>query len=220
MGDLKNYVNNKYNTFVNSKIMAFEKTRLETKYPDFKSLLKEYRDGILLFEISDQMIWSKAIKDTTGLKDFYQKNKSKWMWEDRLEIEIFSSSNKKVIKKAYALKKKGKLKNDSILNYLNKDSQLTIKFEEGKKTKTDLPFIESSGISNGINKPFLHDNKYYLVNLINEIPSKPKEIYEAEGAITAAYQEYLEKKWLSELSEKYNIEVNYDVLYSIVNKPN
>ena len=220
MGELESYVNNKYKNYVTGKLMAFEKSRLEIKHPDFKALLKEYRDGILLFEISDQMIWSKAIKDTTGLKDFYNNNKNKWMWEDRLELEVFSSSDKKVIKKAYSLKKKGKLKNDSILNYLNKDSQLTIKFEEGKKNKSDLSFLKSVKISSGINKPFTFENKFYLVNYIKEIPSSPKEIHEAEGAITAAYQEYLEKQWLNELKNNYKIEVNYDVLYSIVNKPN
>ena len=116
LGEVKNYVMKKYNTYVNEMIIKYEKTRLEIKHPSFKALLKEYRDGILLFEISDQMIWSKAIKDTTGLKNFYQANKTKWMWEDRLEVELFSSSDKKSIKKAYSLKKKGKLKNDSILN--------------------------------------------------------------------------------------------------------
>ena len=220
LGEVKNYVMKKYNTYVNEMIIKYEKTRLEIKHPSFKALLKEYRDGILLFEISDQMIWSKAIKDTTGLKNFYQANKTKWMWEDRLEVELFSSSDKKSIKKAYSLKKKGKLKNDSILNYLNKESQLNIKFEEGKKNKTDLAFINSVEINKGLNKPFDFEGKYYLVNLIKEIPSSPKELFEAEGIITAAYQEFLEKEWLEKLSSKYEIKVNTDVLHSIVKKPN
>ena len=219
-GELKDYVNTAYNSYVNAKLMDFEKSKLESKHPDFKALLKEYRDGILLFEISDQMIWTKAIKDTSGLKDFYSKNKSTWMWEDRLKLEIFSSTNEKTIKKAYVLKKKGKLKNDSILNFLNKDSQLSVKFEEGKKNKSDLAFLSDIVLSPGLNKPFKFDNKFFVVNQLEEIPSAPKEIFEAEGVITAAYQEYLEQQWLSDLAKKYPIEVNYDVLYSIVNKPN
>ena len=149
-----------------------------------------------------------------------EKNKSTWMWEDRLKLEIFSSTNEKTIKKAYVLKKQGKLKNDSILNFLNKDSQLSVKFEEGKKNKSDLAFLSDIVLSPGLNKPFKFDNKFFVVNQLEEIPSAPKEIFEAEGAITAAYQEYLEQQWLSDLAKKYPIEVNYDVLYSIVNKPN
>ena len=219
LGEVEKYVIKKYGNFVNDKIIEFEKTRLEIKHPSFKALLKEYRDGILLFEISDQMIWSKAIKDTTGLKNFHQNNKKRWMWDDRIELEIFSSDDQKSIKKAYSFKKKGKLKNDSILNFLNKESQLNIKFEEGRKNKSELNFMSSTNLKLGLNKLFEFEDKYYLVNLIREIPSSPKELYEAEGIITAAYQEYLEKEWLEELSSKYKIEVNYDVLHSIVKKP-
>jgi peptidyl-prolyl cis-trans isomerase SurA len=219
LGEVKTYVNKKYESYVNDEIIAYEKTRLEIKHPSFKALLKEYRDGILLFEISDQMIWSKAIKDTTGLKTFHQNNKTRWMWGDRLEIEIFSSANMKSIKKAYSFKKKGKLKNDSILNYLNKESQLNIKFEEGKKNKAELNFTDTKSLKLGLIKPFEFEGKYYLVNLIKEIPASSKELHEAEGIITAAYQEFLEKEWVAELSSKYRIEVNYDVLHSIVKKP-
>ena len=65
-----------YDQYLNYSLIEYEKTQLPNKYPEFKALLKEYRDGILLFDISDQMIWSKAIKDTAGLKSFYEKNKS------------------------------------------------------------------------------------------------------------------------------------------------
>ena len=62
-----------YNKYVANEIVEFEKTQLERKHPAFKALLKEYRDGILLFDITDQKVWSKAVKDTTGLQKFYNK---------------------------------------------------------------------------------------------------------------------------------------------------
>jgi hypothetical protein len=64
-----------YNKFIDQKLIAFEKTQLERKHPEFKALMKEYRDGILLFEISDQKIWSKAIQDTSGLKKHFAENR-------------------------------------------------------------------------------------------------------------------------------------------------
>ena len=66
-------------------LIKYENTRLESKYPDFKNLMTEYRDGILLFDLTDQKVWSRATKDTTGLKDFYESNKNNYMWEERLE---------------------------------------------------------------------------------------------------------------------------------------
>ena len=214
------FISGRLNSFVSKKLIEFEKTQLERKYPEFKGLLKEYRDGILLFEISDQMIWTKAIKDTSGLKEFYEKNKNQWKWSERADVEIFSSNNSKIIKKAFKLKKKGKLKNDSIINFLNNDSQLNLQFEEGKKTLTDHPVLKNEQWKQGINKPKIIDNKYHFVVIKNKIPAGPKKLNEAEGTITAAYQQYLEKEWLKELASRYPIEINYDVLYSISTKPN
>lgn len=214
------FISGRLNSFVAKKLIEFEKTQLERKYPEFKGLLKEYRDGILLFEISDQMIWTKAIKDTSGLKEFYEKNKNQWKWSERADVEIFSSNNSKIIKKAFKLKKKGKLKNDSIINFLNNDSQLNLQFEEGKKTLTDHPVLKNEQWKQGINKPKIIDNKYHFVVIKNKIPAGPKKLNEAEGTITAAYQQYLEKEWLKELADRYPIEINYDVLYSISTKPN
>jgi peptidyl-prolyl cis-trans isomerase SurA len=72
-----------YNGWENDKIIAYEDARLEKKYPSFAQLLQEYHDGILLFDLTDKMVWSKAIKDTIGLKEFYEKNKNKYMWDTR-----------------------------------------------------------------------------------------------------------------------------------------
>ena len=69
-------VNDMYKEFVNDSCLAYEESKLAGKYPEFKALLQEYRDGILLFDLTDQKVWSKAVKDTAGLKAFYEKNKN------------------------------------------------------------------------------------------------------------------------------------------------
>ena len=66
--------NELYNSFTTESLLAFEESKLDSKYVDFSNLMKEYRDGILLFDLTDQMVWSKAVKDTAGLKEFHDKN--------------------------------------------------------------------------------------------------------------------------------------------------
>jgi len=207
-----------YNRYSSNELIEFEKTQLERKYPVFKALLKEYRDGILLFDITDQKVWSKAVKDTSGLKDFYEKNKQKYVWPNRIEGKIFSTSSKKTAKKAYKLAKKGKIANDSIVNYLNKESQLNIKLESGTFEKETHEFLKSTTWKNGLNKVKGINNKYVFVIIDKDLPSAPKKLNEAKGLITASYQEYLETEWLNELQNKFKIEVNNDVLYSITKK--
>ena len=83
--NIKAFVNQQYKEYVNETLTKWENAHLEQKYPEFKALISEYRDGILLFDLTDQKVWSKAVKDTTGLKLFYEKNKNNYMWDSRVE---------------------------------------------------------------------------------------------------------------------------------------
>ncbi|MFO7874131.1 MAG: peptidylprolyl isomerase [Bacteroidales bacterium] len=69
--DVSHYIQMKYNRFLDDEILAYEDDHLEEKYPEFKEIMNEYHDGMLLFEITDEKVWSKAAADTTGLKTFY-----------------------------------------------------------------------------------------------------------------------------------------------------
>lgn len=68
--------NDSINDFINYSLIQHENSQLETKYPEFGLLMQEYKDGILLFNICNDLIWSKASKDTEGLKAFFEANKA------------------------------------------------------------------------------------------------------------------------------------------------
>lgn len=74
VADIPVFFNETYRTFIVDKCIAYEDQRLEEKYPDFRMLVQEYHDGILLFDLTDKNVWSKAVKDTTGLAEFYAAN--------------------------------------------------------------------------------------------------------------------------------------------------
>jgi peptidyl-prolyl cis-trans isomerase SurA len=74
----------------------------------------------------------------------------------------------------------------------------------------------------GLNKPQLInelDGKYAFVIIEEKLPTQVKELKEAKGLITAAYQDYLETAWLAELHKKYPVTISKEILYSITNKP-
>ena len=80
-------------------------------------------------------------------------------------------------------------------------------------------YLKAKTWSQGVNKPVLQEGKYVLIAIDKVLPAGPKELKEARGAFTAAYQEYLEKQWVDELKAKYPVKVNNEVLYSIKTKP-
>src|ERR1043165_2871450 len=89
-------LNEYYDGFVNAKALEYEESTLESKKPEFKNLMKEYKDGILLFELMDRMVWTKAVKDTIGLESFLKNNEQKYMWGDRAEAIIYNCNDKKI----------------------------------------------------------------------------------------------------------------------------
>ncbi|MBL7917345.1 MAG: peptidylprolyl isomerase, partial [Bacteroidia bacterium] len=114
-----------YPTWVEETIITFEDSQLEKKYADFRNLVREYREGILLFDLTDQKVWSKAVKDTTGLKQYYEKNKTKYMWDDRADVTTYKCLNEKIakdVRKMLAAKKTEK----QITDEINKTSQLNL----------------------------------------------------------------------------------------------
>ncbi|MBP7644100.1 MAG: peptidylprolyl isomerase, partial [Saprospiraceae bacterium] len=76
-------VNALYDAFKEEKTIAFEQGNLEKKYPDFKSLMREYEEGILLFEVTKNAVWDRANQDTVGLANYFSKNRNKYMNEER-----------------------------------------------------------------------------------------------------------------------------------------
>ena len=81
------------------------KMRLEAKHDDFRLLMEEYHDGILLFELTDEKVWSKAVKDTAGL-EAYAAHVGDFMWGMRAEVDIFA--DEKAVKAARKAVKKAK----------------------------------------------------------------------------------------------------------------
>lgn len=201
-----------YNSFVTESLLAYEESRLDTKYVDFSNLMKEYRDGILLFDLTDQMVWSKAVKDTTGLKEFQEKNKNNYMWGPRAVATIYTFSNDNVAADFHKQLKKGRKSIETIIEDTNKIAPNSITIKEGKFVKGDNEYVDKAPWAKGFGNDLKKDDKIILVEIKDVLPPQPKTLDEAKGLITADYQSYLEKSWIQELRSKYPVKVNEEVL--------
>jgi len=88
-----------YEQFVNSSLLDYEEDHLADKHYDYKMLLREYRDGILLFQLMEERVWNQAIMDTTGLREFFEQNQDQYQWEDRVSANIYNADTESSLEK-------------------------------------------------------------------------------------------------------------------------
>ncbi|HRW68036.1 peptidylprolyl isomerase [Lentimicrobium sp.] len=214
--DIRTFVNSMFATFANETLLAYEDSRLESKYPDFKMLVKEYRDGILLFELTDQKIWSKAVKDTAGLESFYNQHKGNYMWGQRLDATVYTleSTDDKLIAGLRKAISSG-LTDTELLAQYNTDTTSVLTIDRRKYQKGDDELIDNLEWKPGLAPESIDEGKVYLVNIHALLSPEPKKLNEARGLITADYQNYLEQEWIRELRARYPFKVYDEVLSSI-----
>ncbi len=94
------YMSQLYNQYVEESLTKWEEANLANKYVDYRMLVKEYRDGILLFQLMDQKVWTKAVEDTSGLKSFFNENKAKYQWKERSKATVLNAASKDILTKA------------------------------------------------------------------------------------------------------------------------
>jgi peptidyl-prolyl cis-trans isomerase SurA len=212
--DVKEVVNALYRQWVDETIIAYEETQLEKKYPEFKALMQEYRDGILLFELTDKKVWSKAVKDTVGLKAFYEKNKENYKWDERADATIYTAADEKIAKEARKMLSKNKTEKQ-VLEALNKTSQLNLQAESKVFSKGENSMVDASWNPGISADKKLENGKISFVVVHKLLKPEVKTFTEAKGLVTADYQNHLEKEWLEELRKKYKVDVRKEVLSSI-----
>lgn len=214
--DIADVMKGIYKTWVEEKAVAYEDSQLDKKYTEFANLYREYRDGILLFDLTDQKVWSKAVKDTAGLRLFYEKNKNNYLWDERAEVTIYKALNEKVAKDVRKMLKENK-DEKQISETLNKSSQLNLSTENITYLKGENKNVDDNW-KVGVAPKDVNDEKEnkVMIIVVNKIlPKSPKTLGECRGSLTADYQSYLDAEWIAYLKKKYVVKLNDDVLNAI-----
>ena len=209
------------------KLIAHEDSNLEKKHDAFRLLINEYHDGILLFELTDEMVWSKAVKDSAGLVSYHSNNTEKFIWEERLDLSAYTCENEKIANQVVkSLKEKDSI--EELRKSMLPDHPLAIKIEEGLFQKGSNNWADSLFASNSnsdlsiqkieasiISLPAGGD-AFVVMDVRGLVEPTPKTLDEARGQVIASYQDHLEVEWVRSLRKKYTVEVNEEVLYELI----
>lgn len=211
------YVNQLFAEYENEACLDYMDKNLENMYPEFKELVKEYHDGILLFNLTDEMVWTKAVKDTLGLQEFFNNNRDNYQWGDRVDATVFELRDKAVIDKV----KETILMFDNdgdIAKALDNDSIKSVRIKPDLYQKGDNKYVDmvewKTGLSDKVNSDVEDLTVFVLIREV--IPPQPKELKDARGIVTADYQNYLEEMWIKDLKLKYEVSLNEEILDQII----
>lgn len=207
-------INRTYSKFKEDQIIQYHRNNLEFENEDFGFVLKEYRDGLLLFDLMEKQVWNAASKDTIGLQTFYENHKSEYMWEDRVDAVILSSANKKNVEKAIKMLNNGK-SIETIESELNKDEAQNIISTSKVFEFGDQALPKDFVFEKGISKIYEHNDSYHVIMVNNVISKSYKTLDAARGKVVSDYQNQIEKDWIKSLNERYKVKVNTKVLNKV-----
>ena len=209
-------IDEKIDAFADSELLSFEDSQLEKKYDDFRFLMQEYHDGILLFEVSNREVWEKASKDTPGLAKYFDEHKSDYTWEKpHYKGRIVFCKDNATLAAAKSIVKKANI--DSIDKYLRtrlNDSIQYVKIEKGLYVQGDNKAIDDQIFKS--KEKYVPTKEYPFFFVTGKLlKNKPEDYSDVRGLVTADYQEFLEREWIKALRAKYPVNVDQNVLKTV-----
>lgn len=196
------------------EVKAYADAHLEEKYADLRNLVREYHDGILLFDVSLREVWDKANKDTEGLAAYFKANKKNYTWDEpRYKGYMIYAKDEKVAKAAKQIIKTANA--DSVMSYINQrinvDSVQYVKVEKGLWVEGKNAAVDKYGFKNKTAE-YTPSEEFPVVVPVGKVIKAPQEYTDVRSQVTTDYQDHLEKQWVATLREKYPVVVNEDVL--------
>lgn len=207
-------------SYINDKVIEFEQSNLAKSYPEFRNLMREYEEGILLFEITRQSVWDKASADTIGLKKYFDAHRSSYNWNERALVHDYTikSTDESIIKDIYSMSKSKPV--EKVIGKFNKKQTGLVTFEKEILEK-EAEDMKSLSWSAGFTTPYSIDKEKGIASwkkVEKILPKSPKTLEESRGYVIADYQDFLEKEWIHALQNEYKVDVNNTVLNGLVKK--
>lgn len=188
------------------------------KYPEFETIMQDYRNGIILFELENQRVWTRAIPDSTGVRRFYEDNRMKFLWPERVDVsEIFVMSDS-LAKALYKRIMAGESFDSLAKQYTERQG---FKEKAGRwgilmKEENELAKKAMTFMPEEVKEPFRLQGGYSIVRLNRKVPAMQKTFEEARQEAASQYQEQksqeLRKAWVAELRDRYKRELNTALL--------
>lgn len=210
--DAKSYILSCVEPLADKALSDYHARELVKSNPEYRNLLNEYRDGMMLFEISNRRVWKAANKDTVGLENYFATHRADYTWDEpHFKGIILSAKNDSILNlvKADAMAMSSDTLTDGLHHKYGNDIRMErMVVKKGENTLADyLAFHEGD-------KPERKGYEEFII-LEGGVIAQPEEMADVRGAVTSDYQDVLEQRWKEELARKYPAKINKKVLKQV-----
>lgn len=219
----KNWFNAMRTEAVREAALRHEYTLLEKKHPDYAKQVREYRDGVYLFEVSNRKVWSKALTDTAGLKEYFETHRDKYICPPKAKAKVMmydvsmvdTRDVEKLAQKAFD-KKMNQREIQMMFDKKYKGNRV-VKVDSADYAAGENVFVDNTGWNIGLTKNVMSGTSRKAFVIVDEVvPSRPYELSEVSGVVMNDYQGFLDQKWIEELYGKYKTKVNDEVFQTLL----
>ena len=207
-------VNGQYNAYLKTKLLQYHEDNLENVNEEYAQVLKEYRDGLLLFDLMEKKVWNAVKEDSIGIQNYYENHMQNYQWPERIDAIVATSADEDVLKKAIPKIMAGE-SIDSIKEELNAEGEQNIIFTTGMMQAGHRSLPKGFVFKKGMSEIYQFNNAKHVVFVKDIVAPSTKTLDEAKGKVISDYQVEFEQRWLDGLAEKYEVKIDKEVLQMI-----
>ncbi len=199
------------NAMIDEVITSLAIDDLANENADYRNLLNEYRDGILLFDISDRNVWTRAKDDTKGLDKWFNSHRDRYTWDTpKFKSYIIFATSDSILNVASKFLSETKVDGKDLASALRQLCGREIRVERVIAAKGENAIVDYLGF-NG-EKPAATGKWVSYIAYQPVILEAPVEVADERGAITTDYQAHLEEAWIKDMRSRHKIKINKKVL--------
>lgn len=192
---------------------------LPSLYPDYAHLLSEYRDGMLLYEISNRRVWGAPASDPEGLKTFFTDNAARYAYDTphyKGFVVVAKTDSIGQEAMAWLAEVSDSIAPADYSSSARKRFGLDVRIERVLAARGENPIIDH--LVFGAEKPADNPRWAFYAPFGGRVIDAPEEPADVASSVTADYQKALEERWINSLRETYPVTINRKVLNKV--KPN
>ena len=201
---------------INETVVEETRKNLAENNSEYRNLTNEYRDGILLFEISNRNVWERSTSDIEGLQKFFSANRAKYTWDKpHYKGYVIFATNDSIAGEAQKYLAANQVENDSLVSVMRANYGRNIKIEKVVTGKGENAIVDNVAF-NG-ERPEAPGRWTAWFGYAGRVIDAPEEANDVRGTVASDYQQLLESEWIKDLRKKYKIKLNKKALKALGN---